>query len=865
MKLYFAANDIKEEKKVPVFLTVIGAKIFTLVRDLLSPKDPATCTYADIVKALTSHYKPKVIVIYERFKFYSRSQKQGESIADYIAAIKSLAHTCQFGTQLNDMLRDKFVMGLLHSSTQRQLLTECDLTFNHAVDIATAREAAIRDVQAMGLSSPPTTTTSNDNVSSDVNRMHSDKNGARSKFKPKSLQSSNTQPKSACSGCGQRHWKRDCPFKDSECFSCKKKGHIKKMCFKTKKENSSIHRATQHQEPPTDVCYDYVFSVADRKVPPISVNILLNGTRVQMEFDTGAARSVITNTTYLRLWPVSSERPQLMRSLVNLHVYGGSPLKIMGEIVVEAQLFGKSKSVSVTIIVIDSCGPCLLGRDLISKLNLHDCKLSAIHKVTTTSALTTRFPELFSPGLGCLKDTSFNIEVDPSIPPKFCRARTVPYSLREKVDKELDRLMEENIITPITHSPWAAAIVPVLKPDGSVRICGDYKLTVNKAARLDTYPIPKLQDLFSGLAGGVVFSKLDMSQAYAQLCLDEVSKKYTVINTHRGLFRYNRLCFGVSAAPGIFQRAMEGLLRTMPGVFCYLDDVLISAKSAEEHETRLGSVLTTLQQAGLKLRPEKCTIGVASVSYLGYRIDRHGLHPTKQKVQAILDAPEPRNQTQLRAYLGLLNFYRRFLPSASSLLEPLNKLLRQKEPWCWGREQNRVFRESKQVLLRSEALVHFDPTKQIVVVADSSAYGIGAVLCHVIDGVERPVCFASRSLNSAERNYSQLEKEALALVYALRQFHFYVWGQTGLTLVTDHKPLLGLFSPNKIIPPMASGRVQRWSLLLQAYNFRLVHRSGALLGTADALSRLPLPSTTESSPVPSDWSMLSWVDPGVIF
>jgi hypothetical protein len=200
----------------------------------------------------------------------------------------------------------------------------------------------------------------------------------------------------------------------------------------------------------------------------------------------------------------------------------------------------------------------------------------------------------------------------------------------------------------------------VLKQDHSVRICGDYKLTIYRAARLDTYPIPKIEDLFSRLAGGTIFTKLDMSQAYAQLQLDEESKPYTVINTHRGLFAYNRLSFVIASAPGIFQRAMEGLLQNLPGVICYLDDILISATNEREHSERLYQVLTKLQDVDLMLKLEKCTIGVPQISYLGYVIDRDGLHPTGDKVMAIRKAPTPTNVTQLKAYLGLLNFYRRF-------------------------------------------------------------------------------------------------------------------------------------------------------------------------------------------------------------
>ena len=230
---------------------------------------------------------------------------------------------------------------------------------------------------------------------------------------------------------------------------------------------------------------------------------------------------------------------------------------------------------------------------------------------------------------------------------------------------------------------------------------------------------------------------------------------------------------------------MENLLKDIPEVFCYLDDILITGATASEHNERLRKALAMLQSAGLRLSIEKCSIGVPHVSYLGFLIDKEGIHPTQEKVQAISEAPAPTNVTQLRAYLGLVNFYRRFLLQASTKLEPLNRLLKAHTPWRWGKEQESAFSESKKTLVKSSALVHFDPKLPLVVVADSSAYGIGAVLCHLIDGVERPICFASRTLTSAGRNYSQLEKEALAIVFVLCKFQYYLWGQSNFTVVTD--------------------------------------------------------------------------------
>ena len=240
------------------------------------------------------------------------------------------------------------------------------------------------------------------------------------------------------------------------------------------------------------------------------------------------------------------------------------------------------------------------------------------------------------------------------------------------MELELDRLTQERVIEPIQFSDWAAPIVPVLKSDGeSIRICGDFKVTINQVSKLDQYPIPKIEDLFTKLAGGKTFTKLDMSQAYQQLVLDKESRKYVVINTHRGLFRYNRLPFGVSSAPGIFQRTMENLLQGIPGVVVYIDDVLVTGKSEEEHLAALEETLRRLKEAGLRLKKSKCVFMASSVIYLGYRIDAESLHPVPEKVQALKEAPMPCNVSELKSYLGLPTYYSKFLPNVSTVVAPL--------------------------------------------------------------------------------------------------------------------------------------------------------------------------------------------------
>ena len=422
------------------------------------------------------------------------------------------------------------------------------------------------------------------------------------------------------------------------------------------------------------------------------------------------------------------------------------------------------------------------------------------------------------------------------------------------MDAELDRLVEQGILSPVQFAEWAAPIVPVLKSDKkSVRICGDFKRTVNQASKVDKYPIPKIEDLFSSLSGGKSFSTLDMSQAYQQVILDESSKKLVVINTSKGLFQYNRLPFGISCAPGIFQRVMDSLLKGIPGVVVYLDDILVTSPSEEEHLSSLKQVLTRLQEAGLRLNRRKCQFLVPSVTYLGYKIDSEGLHPTDEKLKAVQQAPEPSSVTELKAYLGLLTYYGRFLPHLPSVLSPLYTLLHKDTPWRWTTTEQESFKQSKELLLSSRVLVHFTPDLPLILACDASAYGVGAVLAHKMpDGEERPIGFASRTLSKTEKGYSQIEKEGLSCVFGVTRFHAYLMGRH-FTLITDHKPLLTLLNESKAIPSHASARIQRWALTLAAYEYTLVTRGTSAHANADALSRLPLADTIQETPLPAEW------------
>ncbi|KAK9528348.1 hypothetical protein VZT92_012518 [Zoarces viviparus] len=417
--------------------------------------------------------------------------------------------------------------------------------------------------------------------------------------------------------------------------------------------------------------------------------------------------------------------------------------------------------------------------------------------------------------------------------------------MKDRVEEELRKLEEANIISPVKHSEWAAPIVPVVKKDKSLRLCGDYKVSANQAVETETYPLPRLEELLATLSGGKIFSKIDLATAYQQVLLDDDSKKYTTINTHRGLFVYNRLPFGISSAPSIFQRIMENLMKGLP-VVVFLDDLLIMGRTEKEHLHNLQKVLQQLQENGLRVKRSKCEVGKTRVEYLGHVLDEQGIHISKEKVRAIQEAPAPTNVKELQAFLGLFNYYGRFVPQQSTVLAPLYRLLRGQVIWKWTEVEQVVFVKCKELLTSDRVLAHYDPSLPLTLACDASAYGIGAVVQHTMPhGVERPIAFASRTLSPTEKKYSQIEKEALGLIYGIKKFHQYLWGRH-FNLVTDHKPLLILFGEHKSLPPLATARIQRWAIIFSAYDYHIVYRKSEEHSNANGLSRCPLPETSDT-------------------
>ncbi|UYV70981.1 K02A2.6-like, partial [Cordylochernes scorpioides] len=471
--------------------------------------------------------------------------------------------------------------------------------------------------------------------------------------------------------------------------------------------------------------------------------------------------------------------------------------------------------------------------------------------INGSNPISLEFEELFKEEIDAYNGPLIHIDLPENAVPKFVKARAVPFALRELVDKKLKSLEEKGIIEPIKFSKWASPIVTVLKNDGTIRICHDYKTTVNLYTNPDKYPLPTIPQLLDRLRGGKVFTKLDMAQAYQQLKVDDESSEILTINTPRGLYRVKRLPFGLNSAVGTFQRFMDTLLMGIDGVAVYLDDVLISGINCGDLLKKTEKVILRFKEAGLGLKRNKCKFYVPEIEFLGMKIDNKGIHPSEEKLRTIKDARPPSNKKELMSFLGLLNYYERFLRNKATVVEPLHRLLDSNNPWKWNREHQRALKEAKSLISSESVLAHFDDNLPILVSCDASEYGIGAILFQVDHGVERQVVFASRTLNKTERRYAVIDREALAVIFAVSKFYQYLLGRK-FKILTDHKPLIGLFNPSKPIPQVLSPRMLRWCLTLSAYSYSIEYKPGRTNGNVDALSRLPLNESPSEVPNPPE-------------
>ncbi|XP_061705627.1 uncharacterized protein K02A2.6-like [Cydia pomonella] len=893
---YFLANDVDDAKKVPILIACVGTATYELMVDLCSPKKPKDLKYDDLIELVASHIQPKPSYLAERYKFRLTKQTEGESVAQFAASLKRLATTCDFKTTLDDNLRDQFICGLKDETTRQRLFCEENhLDFKRAYKMAVSLESAAKNAATVVDKKPSSSKEDDLHAVYTAPAPGQGRGTSGARFARRGGAAAATAgrgrgagtaarptrsswgPRQQCICCGEQgHDQTRCKFKEYVCKICLKKGHLKRVCPNIRdmnyttninmennwgQDNGSNSNPDEDWEPGQTGDFEGLYHVELTGREPVIAEVIVDGKKLQMHVDTGSPVACINENMYKKLFGHHT----LHKDDSKLRGYNRVPIQSLGFIRVSVAYLNIRQELDLHIIV--NGGVPLLGREWIKPLGMSIIVTDSVLKidksnnkcieVLDTSALMREHSGVFSESLGRHVSARATLRVRPDAQPVFRRARPLPLALRAPVDAELERMERAGIITPISSSDWASCLVVVVKNNGSLRICGDYKSTLNPVLEVDRYPLPRAEQLFNNLNGGKLFSKLDLKEAYMQVELSEESKKYTVVNTHRGLYMYNRLVYGVASAASIFQRVIEQVVAGIPNVTVYQDDVLITGNSEADHIKNLKSVLNRFEAAGLTLRKEKCTFFAKEVKYLGFIISENGVRMDNDKIKPILEAPAPENTSTLKSFLGMVNFYSKFIKGFTDILTPLYRLLKKGQTWEWGQPEKEAFNKIKVALTNSPVLTHYSESLPLILCCDGSQTGVGAVILHRTAEGERPIAYASRALNAAERNYSQIHREALSIVFGIKKFHTYLYGRQ-FTLRTDHRPLVSIFGSKADIPATAAGRLIRWALLLSGYQYDIEYVKSAD-NIADGLSRLPLPIVDQSD-ASDDCSFVQFIE-----
>lgn len=613
------------------------------------------------------------------------------------------------------------------------------------------------------------------------------------------------------------------------------------------------------------IILDYIISHVDHdKRPYLQVSIL--GRPIVGLLDSGATQTVIGNSGYYIL---SQLGLKITTRETKCTVADGGVCISPGYIKTPITLQGKT--IWLDILIVPSLKHCLiLGIDFWAKMEIvpnmrddvwhfaDDSSLATLENPSDPASFLSEAQQkqlqqlledkfsLMGNELGCTSVGEHEIELLPNTTPIKQRWYPVSPPKQKIIDEELNYMLENEIIEP-SNSAWSSPVCLVPKKDGTYRFCVDYR-QLNSVTKKDAYPLPNVSNILDNLRDAKFLSSLDIKAAFHQVMVKESSREYTAFTVPgRGLYQFRRLPFGLSNSPATFQRIIDKILGPdlLPYVFVYLDDIIVISGDFDTHLKILRLVLDRLLQAGLVVKKEKCFFCRPQLKYLGFVVDRYGLHPDPDKVNSILHIPVPQNVREMRRFIGTASWYRRFVPNFSSIVAPLTRLTKRNVKWLWSEECDAAFQLLKEKLSTPPILTCPDFDRQFIVQTDASDHGIGAVLTQNFEDGERVICYLSRSLTRSERNFSTTEKECLAVVWAVEKLRHYL-ELTSFKVITDHHSLIWL---NNLKDPQ--GRLARWSLRLMPYNFEIFHRKGKFNVVPDMLSR-SVPSAVNAIELSSD-------------
>ena len=832
-QMYLVATNITNDKQKRAMLLYQAGpatqEIFETLPDTGEDFDTA-------LTKLNDYFAPKKNVDYEIFQFRQAVQAPGETVEQFATRLRKVAANCEFH-DVNAEIKSAIIQHCHSKRLRRYALREETLTLDNL--IAKARSLEISETQASG-------------IEEKLAQGKSDKEEVNViKGKPRKLHKTKPPTKPSkdslsdtCRKCGLAwpHKGNPCPAKGQTCKKCGKPNHFARMCLtptsqhklqqSSNSQKTKLRQVTTVQEDCTsssDDEYLYTLGKDKSKIPLVTVKI--NNVDVEMVIDTGASTDIIDEVAFEKI--NRNQNITLRPTTKRLFAYGSDEqLPVLGELI--GDLTFKDNRQSVPLHVMKGKHGSLLSYKsamALGILNIHVNKVVA--ESSQLDMLTRKFPSLFG-GIGQLKDVSVKLHIDTSVQPVAQQPRRIPFHIRQKVESEIRNLAQKGIIEKVDGpTPWVSPLVVIPKQNGDIRICVDMRLA-NRAISRERHPMPTVDDLIHRLNGATVFSKLDLRSGYHQLTLAKESRYITTFATHKGLWRYTRLNFGTNSASEIFQKTIQDQLRDIPGSINISDDVIIFGKTQAEHDAALEAVCQKFASVNLTLNRKKCEFNKSSVTFFGFVFSSKGIAPDPKKVAAIKEAPAPTNTSGVRSFLGMATYCAKFIPKFSDVSEPLRQLTKKDQQFQWSAEHEHSFTQIKEFLTSAQVMAYFDPKKETELVTDASPTGLSAILMQNVPNSDekRVVAYVSRTLTPVERRYSQTEREALAIVWAIEKLHLYLYG-CHFRLITDCKPVQLIFSNPKSKPP---ARIERWNLRLQGYDFEVIHTAGNQ-NPSDYLSR----------------------------
>ena len=706
-----------------------------------------------------------------------------------------------------------------------------------------------------------------------------------------------------CHNCGRKHHPKKCPAYYSTCNACSSRGHWEKYCKKSKRQTNKepdrekqkhdrekpsadfykrrrqqrgkkpssrrkpVDEVDYESDDPTDesdedtTFYDVkvsnmCFQAIKRTEAFTTLEIICpqkkGQNRLQLKLDTGAGGNTLPLRTIKRMYPNQEWKKHIRSTNAKLTAYNNTNIPCIGKIDLECN-YNQSCWSTHTFFVVDVPGPAVAGLPTCERLKL--VTINAVTNPATTqhqgsatySAITASsveelketFPEQFD-RIGNFKNSAKLYLVE-NATPSIDAPRKCSVHVKEKLKSELQKMENMGVIRKINHhTDWCSSLTTIVKSDGSLRVCLDPK-RLNTNLKRCPHKIPTLEEINPLLSKAKYFSKLDAKAGYWSIHLDEASQELTTFRTVFGRWCFRRLPFGLNVSQDIFQQEMDRITEQVDGCVSIADDLIIFGTTEEEHDRNLMRLMEVAKQEGLVFNSSKCTIKKRSINFFGALYTSEGTKPDPKKIEDLKAMPTPQNKDELQRFMGFVGYLAKYIPSYETMASPLRDLMKKETPFIWQEDHQRMFEKLKQCLSSETCLPYFDPTKPTSLEVDASQKGLGACL---LQG-DRPVAFASKALSSSQSNYSNIERETLALVFGVTRFHTYLFGKR-FTVFTDHKPLEMIWvKPLTSAPP----RLQKLLVKLQGYDMVVVYKPGSTMVLSDTLSRLPNPSDNEDVPL----------------